>query len=60
MCFRGEDPSRTRNCNLYIYIGVAIVSLDAESMYKNMSEELATRAVEEYLKSETFLQDDNS
>jgi hypothetical protein len=37
--------------------GVAIVSMDVESMYSNMSEELATEAVKEYLESRIYLQD---
>ena len=39
---------------------MAIVSLDVESMYSNMSEELATGAVTEYLESPAYLQDGDS
>ena len=34
--------------------GVALVSLDVESMYNNMSERLGTSACEEYLESRSF------
>ena len=37
--------------------GVALVSLDVDSMYNNMSEELGTQACREYLESRTFLGD---
>ena len=37
--------------------GVAVVSLDVENMYTNMSEDLGSGAVRDYLESETFLQD---
>ena len=37
--------------------GVALVSLDLESMYTNMTEELGTSACREYLESRSFQQD---
>ena len=40
--------------------GVAIVSLDVENMYNNMSEDLATNACKEFLDSDTFQQDGDS
>jgi hypothetical protein len=39
--------------------GVGLVSLDLESMYTNMTEELGTQACKEYLESRSFLQDGN-
>ena len=40
--------------------GVAIVSLDVESMYNNMSEDLASSAVKDYLESTIYQEDGNS
>ena len=37
--------------------GVAVVSLDVESMYNNMSEDLATSAVKDYLDSRIYQED---
>jgi hypothetical protein len=39
--------------------GVALVSMDVENMYKNMSENLATGACREFVDSDTFKQDGN-
>ena len=39
--------------------GVALVSLDVDSMYNNMSEGLGTSACREYLENRVFLEDDN-
>ena len=39
--------------------GVSLVSLDLESMYTNMTEELGTQACKEYLESRIFQQDGN-
>jgi hypothetical protein len=40
--------------------GVAIVSMDVESMYKNMSEDLATGACKEFIDSDIFQKDGNT
>ena len=40
--------------------GVAVVSLDVENMYNNMSEDLATEACKEFVESEIFQQDGES
>ena len=37
--------------------GVAVVRLDVENMYNNMSEDLATEACKEFLESDLFQQD---
>ena len=37
--------------------GVAVVSLDVENMYNNMSEDLATEACKEFVESGLFQQD---
>ena len=55
-----EDFNETIDEGQVSLDGVAIVSLDVESMYSNMSEELATGAVTEYLESPAYLQDGNS
>ena len=39
--------------------GIGLVSLDLESMYTNMTEELGTQSCKEFLESRTFQQDGN-